>query len=183
MSNRGIEQAKEVGNGEERGAFSYKGLIIRVAYREKMTTNQKGISTQSKDRKSLLILLAETQSKFGYLSPESLAELAESLNLPISEVYGVATFYSFLSAKPQGRNVIRICRSIPCFLKNCQTIIESVEREIGIKPGETTPDGRFSFELTNCIGACDEAPAMMLNGEVHVNLTPGKISQILKACK
>ena len=148
-----------------------------------MTTNQKGISTQSKDRKSLLMLLAETQSKFGYLSPESLAELAESLNLPISEVYGVATFYSFLSTRPQGRNVIRICRSIPCFLKNCQTIIESVEREIGIKVGETTPDGKFSFQLTNCIGACDKAPAMMINNDVHVDLTPEKIARILKSYK
>jgi len=142
-----------------------------------------GSLTQGKNQEKLLPRLKEAQSKFGYLPKELMTELAESLCLSISDVYGVATFYSFLSTKPQGRNVIRICQSIPCFLKDCQTIIDSVEKEIGIKPGETTPDGRFSFELTNCIGACDEAPAMMLNGEVHVNLTPGKISQILKACK
>jgi len=142
-----------------------------------------GIPTQGKGQEKLLLLLKQAQSKFGYLPKELMAELAESLCLSISDVYGVASFYSFLSTKPQGRNVIRICKSLPCFLKDCQTIIESVEKEIGIKPGEITPDGRFSFELANCIGACDEAPAMMLNGEVHVNLTPGKISQILKACK
>ena len=105
------------------------------------------------------------------------------MGLSISEVYGVATFYSFLSAEPLGRNVIRVCKSLPCFLKNCQTIIKSVEKEIGIKPGETTPDGRFSFQLTNCIGACDKAPAMMINDDVHVDLTPEKISRILQAYK
>ena len=105
------------------------------------------------------------------------------MDMSISDVYGVATFYSFLSIKPQGRNIIRICKSIPCFLKNYQTVIETIEREIGIKPGETTPDGKFSLQLTNCIGACDKAPAMMVNDDVHVDLTPGKISQILKEYK
>ena len=147
------------------------------------SASQEGISALSKDRKNLLILLAETQNKFGYLSQESLGELAEWLNLPLSEVYGVATFYSFLATRPQGRNVIRICQSLPCFLKNCQIIIEGIEKEIGIKVGETTPDGRFSFQLTNCIGACDKAPAMMINNDVHVDLTPKKMSQILKAYK
>lgn len=140
-----------------------------------------GTNPQSQERKDLLVLLERAQSRSGYLSKDIIAELAKSLGLSISEVYGVATFYSFLSVKPRGRNVIRICQSIPCFLKNAQTIIESVRREFGIGPGETTPDGRFSFELTNCIGACDKAPAMMINNDVHVNLTPGKISKILKA--
>ncbi len=138
---------------------------------------------QGKGQECLLILLAEAQSKFGYLTGELLIEVAKSLGLSISEVYGVATFYSFLSTKPQGRNVIRICKSLPCILKNSRTIIENVAREIGIKPGETTPDGKFSFQLTNCIGACDEAPAMMVNNDVHVALTPSKISQILRSCK
>jgi NADH-quinone oxidoreductase E subunit len=140
-----------------------------------------GTNPQSQDKRDLLVLLERAQSRSGYLSKDTIAELAQSLGLSISEVYGVATFYSFLSVKPQGRNVIRICQSIPCFLKNAQTIIESVRKEIGIGPGETTPDGRFSFELTNCIGACDQAPAMMINNDVYVNLTPGKISKILKA--
>lgn len=134
-------------------------------------------------QEELLLLLQKAQNEFGYLSEESVAELAKSLTLSISDVYGVATFYSFLSTKPLGRNVIRICKSMPCYLKNCQTIINTVEKEIGIKPGETTPDGKFSFQLTNCIGACDKAPAMMINSDVYDDLTPGKISEILKACK
>lgn len=139
--------------------------------------------TRDKGQEDLLELLREAQNRSGYLSEKTIVKIAKSLDIPISDVYGVATFYSFLSTRPQGRNVIRVCKSLPCFLKNSQTIIKSVEEELGIKPGETTPDGKFSFQLTNCIGACDKAPAMLINNDVHVDLTPGKISRILKACE
>ncbi len=148
-----------------------------------MNKSSETIPIRGKGQEDLLVLLEEAQDKFGYLSGECLTEMAKELGLSVSDVYGVATFYSFLSTKPQGKNVIRICKSLPCFLKNNQTIIESLEREIGIKPGETTPDGKFSFELTNCIGGCDKAPTMMINNDVHVDLTPSKISQILRTCK
>jgi NADH-quinone oxidoreductase subunit E len=129
---------------------------------------------------NLLVALKEAQAKFGYLSPALMTELARALDLPVNEVYGVASFYSFLNIRPPGRNIIRICRSVPCYLKDNHAIIETVEREIGIKPGETSSDRRFSFELVNCIGLCDRAPAMLVNGDVHVDLTPSKISQILQ---
>jgi len=146
-----------------------------------MSNTLDGITTQSKDHEGLLVLLIEAQNKAGYLSEELMAELAESLNMSISVVYGVATFYSFLSIKPLGRNVIRICKNLPCYLKNSQMIIKSVEDEIGIKPGGVTPDGKFSFQLTNCIGACDRAPAMMINHDVYGDLTPSEIARILKS--
>jgi len=146
-----------------------------------MNKTSERTSTHNEDQENLLILLKESQSRRSYLPPELLAELANSLGISISEVYGIATFYSFLSTKPQGRNVIKICKSLPCFLKNSQMIVESVQKGIRIKPGETTPDGRFSFQLTNCIGACDKAPAMMINDEIYGDLTPRKIAGILKA--
>ena len=148
-----------------------------------MSKVQEEISIGGRSKEELLELLKEVQGRFGYLSGELLVEIAKSLGLSVSEVYGVASFYSFLSTKPQGRNVIRICKSLPCFLKNSDSIIESMKKELGIKPGETTPDSRFSFELTNCIGACDKAPAMMINNDVYVDLTRRKISRILKAYK
>jgi len=148
-----------------------------------MNKTPKGISTEHKNQENLLILLKEAQSRFGYLTQELLAELAQSLDISIGEVYGAATFYAFLSTETQGRNVIRICKSLPCFLKNSQLIIDSVEQEIGIKPGQTTTDSKFTFQLTNCIGACDKAPAMMINSDVYGDLTPKKISAILKACE
>lgn len=146
-------------------------------------SKHQGVATGQKGTEDLLVLLQEAQEKSGYLSVEVLEELAESLNIPANDVYGVASFYSFLSTRPLGRNVIRICKSLPCYLKHCHIIIESVEKEIGIRPGETTHDGRFSFQLTNCIGLCDQAPAMMINDDIHINLTPDKISEILKNYK
>ena len=137
----------------------------------------------TKNRKEILELLQETQRKTGFLSRDAMARIAESLGASKSDVYGVATFYSFLSTKPQGRNVIRICKSLPCHLKDGQTVIDSIAKELGIKPGETTPDGKFTFTLTNCIGECDKAPAMLINNDVHGELTPAKISKILKTYK
>jgi len=125
-------------------------------------------------------MLKRAQDKSRYVSPKFMAKTAGSLDLGISEIYGVSTFYSFLSTRRLGKNVIRICKSVPCYLKGSQMILQSIEDEIGIKPGEVTSDRRFSLELTNCIGACDQAPAMLVNQDVHGNLTPKKISTILK---
>ncbi len=137
--------------------------------------------TLPEDRADLVGCLQEAQRRYGHVPEEVIAALAESLAIPVHEVYGVASFYSFLSTKPLGRNVIRVCKSLPCYLKNAEVIMEAVERELGISLGETTPDGRFTFELTSCIGLCDRAPAMMINQDPHLDLTPEKIKQILES--
>jgi len=133
------------------------------------------------NRSKLLELLKARQKMAGFLSEQSLKEIAEHLSIPVSEVYGVASFYAFLSTKPQGKNVIRVCKSMPCHLENAPTIIAAIERVIGIKPGQTTPDGQFSFELTNCIGVCDQAPAMLVGDVLYGNLTPEKITDVLNS--
>jgi len=135
------------------------------------------------ERKDLILRLKEAQKRFGYIPEEVIRGLADALDLPVNEVYGVASFYSFISTKPLGRNVIRVCQSLPCYLKNSEMIVRAVEKVLGIVPGETAADGRFSFELVNCIGQCDRAPAMMINGDVHGDLTPEKIAQILRDYK
>jgi NADH:ubiquinone oxidoreductase subunit E len=141
----------------------------------------KAAITDNGTRQKLLSLLEAKQRTEGSLSEGSLTAIANDLSLNLSEVYGVASFYSFLSVKPQGKNIIRICKSLPCYMKNAAMIMESVSQQIGIAPGQTSADGRFSFELTNCIGACDEAPAMLINDTVYGNLTPAKIADILNA--
>jgi len=135
---------------------------------------------QGDQRHQLIRLLRARQAELGYLPGESLIEVACELGLPLSDVYGTATFYSFLATRPRSRNVIRVCKSLPCFLKSSHLVIHSVRRELGIAPGETTADGGYSLELTNCIGSCDQAPAMMINHDVHCNLTAAKISRILQ---
>ena len=135
----------------------------------------------TRGREDLLVSLKEAQAERGHLSREVLVEVSRSLDVPVVDVFGVASFYSFLSTRPQGSNIIRVCGSVPCYLKNSQMILRSLADALGIGPGETTPDGRFSCELTNCIGACDLAPAMLVNGEVHGELTGKKISAILSS--
>ena len=132
------------------------------------------------ERTDLLNRIKDEQEKSGYISEGAMVTMAESMGVSVGEVYGVTTFYSFLSTKPLGRHVIRICKSVPCFFQNGGMLSASIERELGIGPGETTSDGRFTFELTNCIGACDQAPAMLVDETVYGDLTPLKIKEILK---
>ena len=132
------------------------------------------------ERNELLNGIKEEQAKKGYVSEEAMGSLAKSCGLSVGEVYGVTTFYSFVSTKPLGRHVVRICKSVLCYLQNGESLAASIEKELGIGPGWTTSDGRFTFELTNCIGACDQAPAMLVDDEVYGDLTPGKIKEILK---
>lgn len=136
-------------------------------------------SVTGKEQEPLLRMIKDEQEKTGFVSEEAIVEIAGTLALPIGEVYGVTTFYSFLTIQPLGKHVIRICKSVPCYLQNAEMVIECVQKELGIDPGETTADGRFSFELTNCIGACDQSPTMLVDDEVYGDLTPGKIKEIL----
>ena len=143
----------------------------------------KGLITPLAERAELVERLKEAQRRHGHVPEEVIDTLAESLNVPVHEVYGVTSFYSFLTTRPLGRNVILVCKSLPCHLKSAEMIMEAVAKELGIGPGETTADSRFSFELTNCIGLCDRAPAMLVNQDPHVDLTLEKIKQILKSYK
>jgi NADH:ubiquinone oxidoreductase subunit E len=141
------------------------------------------IDVEHKGRGSLLSLLKEAQCRHGYLTEDVMIELARSLDIPLGEVYGVASFYSFLATKPLAENVIRLCKSVPCYLKNNQLILEAVEGALGIKLGGTTKDGKFALQSTNCIGACDQAPAMMIGDTLYVDLTPKKVVEILDGYK
>jgi len=128
---------------------------------------------------NLISILKEVQDQRVDLSKDVMMEIARNTGVSFSEVYEIATFYSFISTDPLGKNIIRICKSIPCFLKSSDVIVATIKKELGIKPGEITSDKKFSFHLTNCIGACDMAPAMMINKKRYGNLTPDKVAKIL----
>lgn len=137
------------------------------------------ITAKHKKGRNLVSLLKEVQDEYGYLPAQVMTEVADSLDIPVGEVYGTGTFYSFFSTQPLGKNIIRVCKSVPCYLADNQSVITEIQKQLGIKPGETTEDGEFSLQLTNCIGACDKAPAMMINDTVYSELTSAKISEIL----
>lgn len=138
-----------------------------------------GILAKHKNGGNLLSLMKEVQQRYSHVPREFIREIAQAWDIPIGDIYGLITFHPFLSTKPSGKNVIRICKCLPCYLKGCQNIIEVVGADLGIKPGETTEDDEFSLELTNCIGACDSAPAMMINDRTYGNLTPEKVLEVL----
>ncbi len=133
------------------------------------------------ERDQLLNRIKEAQNRNGFVPEKVIFEIAADAGVSPSEVYGVATFYSFLSTKPQGRHVVRICKSVPCLLQDGETVAGAIEKELGIAPGETSVDGRFTFELTNCIGACDQAPAMLVDDTVYGELTPERVKTILQS--
>ena len=132
-------------------------------------------------RSQLLPDLKAGQQQNGHLSQQVMTGVAGRLGLPLNEVYGVATFYAFLPVAPAGKYIIRVCRCLPCDLKDGQAIVNNLQQQLGIAPGQVTPDGKFSLELVSCIGACDQAPAMLINDKLYGNLKPQGIAEILKS--
>jgi NADH:ubiquinone oxidoreductase subunit E len=132
-----------------------------------------------RERSSLLPILQGVVEQEKYLSEYSMTEIARELNLPAADVYGTATFYSFLEYKKMGRFIIRLCKTITCSMKGENQILLTIQDLLKIKVGETTPDGNFSLLQTNCLGFCHKAPAMLINNEVYTELTPEKVRDIL----
>ncbi len=131
-------------------------------------------------RDNLLRILQDLNDKYSYLSETILQEVAKNLSISPSEVYGVATFYSFLNTTPKGKYVIRVCRTIVCDLNGKDRIINTIENELGIKVGETTKDGKFTLEYTNCMGMCNQGPAMLINNDIYYALDPEKVVEIIE---
>jgi len=128
---------------------------------------------------SLIQILHAAQNIYGYLSAELLKTIADALDKPLSEVTGVATFYSFFSTKPRGRHTIRVCLGTACYVRGGKKIIQALEKNLNVQAGETTGDGRFTFEIARCIGACGLAPAMMIDDKVYKQVNPNKLDAIL----
>jgi len=135
---------------------------------------QKAVQKHGRERKNLIPVLQDIVKEYSYLSEKAMTEVARELDISPAEVYGVASFYSFLDTKPLGKNIIRICKTIICYMHGQDEIVKAIEEKLKIKLGDTTPDGKFSFLPTNCIGHCHKGPAMLVNDRVYSSLTPEK---------
>lgn len=124
-------------------------------------------------------VLQAAQEIFGYLPEEVQIIIAEGLDIPLSEVYGVASFYAQFSMNPKGQHQISICLGTACYVKGAGDILAEVEKKLGIKAGGITPDGKFSLDACRCIGACGLAPVMTIGSDVYGRLTPDQIGPIL----
>ena len=128
---------------------------------------------------ALMPVLQKAQDIYGYLPIEVQKMIAAGLDIPLEEIYGVATFYSLFSLNPKGKYKISVCLGTACYVKGSGDIFEAISNKLGIKNGECTPDGKFSLEACRCIGACGLAPVLTVNDDVHGRLTVNDIDQIL----
>ncbi|MDD5704101.1 MAG: NAD(P)H-dependent oxidoreductase subunit E [Dehalococcoidales bacterium] len=135
------------------------------------------------DNGNLLSALEDVQREFGYLTEEKLREVANKFNMPLIEVYGVATFYKSFSLTPRGRHQIKVCSGTACHVRGSNRIIDGTGRKLGIKPGETSEDGQFSLETVRCLGCCAIGPVVVADGKYYGQTTPAKVESILKTIK
>jgi [NiFe] hydrogenase diaphorase moiety large subunit len=136
-----------------------------------------------RERAALLPILQAVQEKYHHISDFAMQEVANLLGIHPVEVYAVVTFYAFLGEEWKGRFIIRLCRTISCDMANKDAVARQLENELGITFGETTPDGRFTLEWANCIGMCDQGPALLVNDQVFTKVTLDKVLDILDGCR
>ncbi len=132
-----------------------------------------------RNREALIPILQGIIQADRFLSQETMTEVANELNISAAQVYGTATFYSFLDTEPRGTYVIRVCRTITCAMKGKNAIVQTIEELLKIKVGETTQNKKFSLLETNCLGWCHKGPAMLINDEAFTELDPDKVREII----
>ena len=151
-----------------------------MAIRKEVVEGVKRICDQYANEPSpLMMILSAVQKEYGYIPLEVQKIISEKTGIPVAEIYGVVTFYSFFSLNPKGKYVLGICLGTACYVKNSQQVIDKFSQMLGIGPGETTEDGLFTIEAVRCIGACALAPAMSINGKVLPKVTPDQVGKII----
>lgn len=136
-----------------------------------------------RQRSGLMPILQELQHKYYQISEYAMQVVADLFDIHPVEVYGVVSFYSFLDHKPQGRFVIRLCRTLSCDMQEKDRVARQLENDLGVRFGETTSDGKFTLAWANCIGMCDQGPALLVNEQVFTRVTPEKVHDILEGCR
>ncbi len=141
------------------------------------------LSHHTGKKEELIPILQEAQEQFGYLPSEVMLKVAKFLQLPESAIFGVSTFYAQFKFLPTGRKKVKLCRGTACHVRGAPRILDEIERQLGIKPGETTDDLEYSLETIACFGSCALAPVMVVDDDVYGRMTPKKVAQILGNAK
>lgn len=140
----------------------------------------KKVIAELKDTKGALMpIMQRAQEIYGYLPIEVQAMISDETGIPMEKVYGIATFYAQFALQPKGKYQISVCLGTACYVKGSAKVLEKIEEQLGIKPGECTPDGKFSLDSCRCVGACGLAPVMMVNDDVYGRLVPDDVAGIL----
>ena len=141
------------------------------------------VERHGRDRSSLVPVLQAIQAKYSQISDYAMQWVADQLDIHPVEVYSVVTFYAFLDEGFHGTFVIRLCRTVSCDMADKDRVARQLENDLGIAFGESTPDGKFSLEWANCIGMCDQGPALLVNDAVFTRVTPETVHEIVEACR
>ena len=138
------------------------------------------LNKYQRDKGMLVSILQDVQAEYRYLPREALAEVSSGLEVPLSQVYSVATFFKAFSLKPRGRHLINVCLGTACHVRGAVRILEKIERELGINSGETTKDLKFTLETVNCVGACALGPIVIVDEEYHGGMSTDKVDSVLE---
>lgn len=153
--------------------------MINLAETEVREKLDEILSHHSGNKDELIPILQEVQEQLGYLPSEAMLKVAKFLRLPESAVFGVSTFYAQFKFSPTGKTMVKLCRGTACHVRGATRILEEVEKNLDIKPGETTDDLEYSLETIACFGSCALAPVMVVNNNVYGRMTPSKVTKIL----
>jgi len=154
-------------------------VAIKLQDKDKFEKLDKFISEQKDKKGPLMPILQKAQEIFGYLPIELQNHIAEALGIPLTDIYGVATFYSQFSLTPKGEYQVGVCMGTACYVRGAQKILDEFAKILDVKVGQTTNDGKFTLEATRCLGACGLAPVIMINDEVYGRLIPDDVPGII----
>ena len=137
------------------------------------------LASYTGEKAELIPILQQVQQAFGYLPEDALSQVAKFVDVPECTVFGIVTFYAQFKLVPTGRNIIRVCRGTGCYVRGAPRLLDEVEKALGIKDGETTPDMEYTLETVACFGSCALAPVMVVNDRVYGRMTPDKVKKII----
>ncbi|MBL8063397.1 MAG: NAD(P)H-dependent oxidoreductase subunit E [Anaerolineales bacterium] len=159
---------KEIPQNDPLNTEKLKSLIDQAIYENKERPG------------AVMLVLNEVQSKIGHVSPCMQAYIANNLKVPLGQVHGVVTFYSFFKTKPRGKHTIKFCLGTACYVAGAPQLVEKAKQMLNTELGDTTPDGQITLEECRCVGACSQAPVVVVNEDVQGRLRPNKFPQVLK---
>ncbi len=153
---------------------------VCVCQEEDYGALEKAIETNRGNAGALIQVLHTAQESLGYVPRKAQEMIAEGLNVSLAEIYGVVTFYSLFSLKPKGRVQVNCCQGTACYVRGAPKVLERLQRELGISPGDTTDDREFSLEVVRCLGACGLAPVLTVNEDTHARIKADRVSALLE---
>ena len=157
-----------------------KVKTIVESYSEKVDSV---IDSNADKKEQLISLLQDIQAEFNYLPRDVLVRVSQKLDIPLSQVFSVATFFRAFTLKPRGRHLVTVCLGTACHVRGSHRLVDKLERDYGIKPGETTEDMKFTLETVNCLGCCALGPVVVVDGKYESQMNPDKLDRVLRRCE